>query len=296
MIGRLIFQKNTSINPVCQSLGKQSSSVISSDDAMEGSFFLDRIFYSSITTVKKNVLIKSSAGCPLMNSRCNIYTTYISIFLYYTLSMRVFHFLITCLLLERSFPCGIRFSCDWCSLVNGVAEYIVENLHSALEAGSDDILLLQPLSNWILSVKYLRYLPYSVVRYLYDSNMVDQDKSNLLELLNTNYTYLNRDRKKVICRIIHQIIEFKVIVSLLERRWCPFMHLKKMAYRRNYHCFDSRARDHIELVGELLKEMGCVNIFKCDIDIYQCNVSIDAALSDPDEEPALFKEYLDLFL
>ena len=144
-----------------------------------------------------------------------------------------------------------KISCDWCSLVNGVAEYIIESLHTALESGSNDVLLLQPLSNWILSVRYLRYLPYSVVRHLYDSDTVDQDKSNLLELLNSNFPSLDRNQYQAMCRIIHQVVEFKVIVSLLERRWCPFMHLKKMAYRREYHCFDPRARDHIELVGEL---------------------------------------------
>ena len=180
--------------------------------------------------------------------------------------------------------------------MNGVAEYITETLRAALECGSNDILLLQPLSNWILSVKHLRYLPYSVVRCLYDSDMVNQDKSNLLELLNANFPHLDRDQHKALCRIIHQVAEFKMVVSLLERRWCPFMHLKKMAYRRDYHCFNSRARDHIELVGELLKERGCVDVYKCDIDVYQCNVNINASLSDPDQTPSLFQGYLDLFI
>ena len=126
--------------------------------------------------------------------------------------------------------------------------------------------------------------------------MVNQDKSNLLELLNTNFPSLDRNQHKAMCRIIHQIVEFKFILSLLERRWCPFMHLKKMAYKRDYHYFDPRARDHIELVGKLLQEMGYVDIHKCDIDVYQCNVNINASLPDPDEEPAFFKDFLDLFL
>ena len=74
------------------------------------------------------------------------------------------------------------------------------------------------------------------------------------------------------------------------------MHLKKMAYRRDYHCFDPRACDHIELVCKLLQEMGYVDIYKCDIDVYQCNVTINASLSDPDQTPSLFQNYLDLFI
>jgi len=42
--------------------------------------------------------------------------------------------------------------------------------------------------------------------------------------------------------------------------------------------------------------MGYVDIYRCDIDVYQCNVTVNASLPDPDEEPALFTKYLDLFL
>ena len=204
---------------------------MSSNDAREDSFCLDRIFYTKIPKLKRLCIDKElrwvSPDTFSLQCLYELYQHFSVLYSQYACASLEGYVSFT----RAKFSLWDKLSCDWCSLVNGVAEYILQALRSALDSASDDILLLQPLSNWILSVRYLRYLPYSVVRGLYDSAVVNESKSSLLALLNADCPSHGHHRKRMIARIIHEIVEFKVIVTYLEKRWCPFMHLKKMAYR-----------------------------------------------------------------
>ena len=45
-------------------------------------------------------------------------------------------------------------------------------------------------------------------------------------------------------------------VKQIEQRWCPFKHMKKLKFDRDYYIYNSHDTDEVEIVKDLLTKNG----------------------------------------
>ena len=196
---------------------------------------------------------------------------------------------------RANFSTWDKISCDWCSIVNGMLEYSLDSIKECIMNESEKLLELNFDYNTSFNLRYMKYLPYSVIKGCYNKEEIRREQMQYVDLINTYYKKTTKAKRNRLIKHVKKLVELKIVVSYVERRWCPLAHLQKMAYRRNYHTFDSRNRRHLEKAAAILKEISFIDINRCELDIKDCNQKINNALEDPVDMPSLFNEYMQLF-
>ena len=139
-----------------------------------------------------------------------------------------------------------RLSCDWCSVVNGSIEFIVDSfkqnsahninkLNSNLNVSNGMLLRLANKDNYDYAITD------SEIEYFIKQNQISFEESELVLLKKT----------------LKKFIELKNIVGIIESRWCPFRYLSDIAYQRHYWGTD------VEEIAKLLSSSGRIDCTQC---------------------------------
>lgn len=144
-----------------------------------------------------------------------------------------------------------RLSCDWCSIVNGSLEFVLDSIggNKASDINKLNTAMLTLMHNMLLGLtKNPGRFPdndYSV----YDSEVDAFIENKKIVLEFGEYVKLKNTIKK--------FLELKKLVEAVETRWCPFRYLSDIAYERNYWGTD------VEGIAELLRTSGRITCESC---------------------------------
>ena len=143
-----------------------------------------------------------------------------------------------------------RMSCDWCSIVNGSLEFVLDSIS---ENKASDINKLNT-SSLTLMHKMLMGLTKIPGRFpekcLVSDDEIDVFIENKKIVLEFGETLKLKDT-------IKKLLELRNIVELVESRWCPFRYLSDIAYERHYWGTD------VQQIAKLLRESGRINCISC---------------------------------
>ena len=144
-----------------------------------------------------------------------------------------------------------KISCDWCSICNGAFEMLYDTISDVCD--SDVILSLYiPKS---LFVQFNIYKSFFLNHKDYFPLAYDKDRLKVL----SNKLNLNKENKKQILIKIKLILKMLNGIEQIERRWCPFKHMKKLKFNRDYYMYDSHKPDEVKLAIDLIKKEGKIN-------------------------------------
>lgn len=168
-----------------------------------------------------------------------------------------------------------KISCDWCSMVNGVVHFIIDRTRcSPIKTASFNLVLDEILTRLFKYVDYYsslsKLVPNRILIETYARRMVYQSKDN--------------DWTNIQCKLM----ELKLIVNTIEQTWCPFKHLKEMAFENDYTIYDSNVIGELKEASERLKKHGI-------IDCKQCPLIISSTYPLM-EEDSIMKPFLDLLV
>ncbi len=148
-----------------------------------------------------------------------------------------------------------RISCDWCSIVNGYLELMLD----AMEGESAEAILKAqnlPYTLTKISLMSLIFVPYSSV----DDDVDLTDETIAAFIASKGISYQSTD-KKALYRFIRDIILLRHITSQLESRWCPFAYTEELLYSREYWSTD------LDEVRATLQQLSKVNCKDCIRDL-----------------------------
>ena len=75
--------------------------------------------------------------------------------------------------------------------------------------------------------------------------------SSLKEKLNIS----EKDRTKIISEIITILHVFDALQQI-EQRWCPFKHMKRLKYNRDYYIYNSHNTEEVQSAVGIIKQHG----------------------------------------
>lgn len=150
-----------------------------------------------------------------------------------------------------------RVSCDWCSIVNGYHELLVDAI---VGEKASAILKIQniPYSLTKFSLLALSYFPHAAV-----SRPEPLSELEIEEFLSARKITYEADEKKAIYRFVQDLLACRRICAELESRWCPFAYLEELSYERSYWATD------VGQIKELLASFGKVTCTSCVRDLNQ---------------------------
>ena len=136
-----------------------------------------------------------------------------------------------------------KIGCDWCSICNGGLEMLHDTILESCNTGN--ILAFSNIPDvfkeWL---KYYEsfYLDHEYYQPLSYEDYIKPFKTKMLD----DKTFSNI---KLFLKVLHG-------VKQIEQRWCPFKHMKKLKFDRDYYIYNSHDTDEIEIVKDLLTKNG----------------------------------------
>lgn len=136
-----------------------------------------------------------------------------------------------------------RLHCDWCSVANGSLEYIKDTL-------SD-----HPASICDIKLKYLlrTVIPFYIMTKLKGSAVHKAKCVSFKEAKQYLIVHGNKCptwRDIFTCKVF---LDLHMLVSLIEKRWCPFKHMLSVGYTREYRM------ENMDAVFEYFIKEGCLS-------------------------------------
>ena len=147
-----------------------------------------------------------------------------------------------------------KIFCDWCSISNGVFELFYDTV---LEACNDkEIIKSLEISK---NLKGL-VVSFNVAHNEHYSPLTHTDEDLEPFMVNLNTLDLKKEEKIKIKSKIKYIIYSLKALKQIEQRWCPFKHMKKLKFNRDYYIYNSHNADEVKTATELLKKRGRVTL------------------------------------
>jgi len=184
-----------------------------------------------------------------------------------------------------------KLSCDWCSIINGAAEYLADLLaahfHSADFDPRDFQLRGMPLDTpyrWSLR---LHHLVPDTASALHAAE-VPFEKANATVMVHKalnsachSIEYSPEEAVQMehrIWELVRPVLEMVWFGEAQEQRWCPFRHASEVALRlRPYLALDSQRQEELERALAIIRSEGRVTC-------RSCAVEFDRRMGDSDRE------------
>lgn len=163
-----------------------------------------------------------------------------------------------------------KYGCDWCSLANGLSEWYLTVLRNL---SAYDVVPSQCEVNWKS-----------------DSDRTPTDGQ---------LACFDVDPDLIAPEVVWNVVKRRNTNEYIEQTWCPFKHLRQLAFNRSYYAFSADLEADLAQAQVILKEKG--RITGEDVTCDKCNKVINEELSArPEREVSLFEEswigvsYMDL--
>lgn len=144
-----------------------------------------------------------------------------------------------------------KLSCDWCSIVNGIArtsldslKYLETNYYYPPNISTDEI---DKLYNGLIRALFLR-------EKLPDEN---EYKEYIIKNFNT-YLYQNNEYIIKTCKIL-------VLLEYIELRWCPFKAMVNYYYRNDDIRYIYPSNINIKIAGYILSNHETIDCYLCNL-------------------------------
>ena len=142
----------------------------------------------------------------------------------------------------------IKIGCDWCSICNGGMEIFYDTI---LEISNDENKISKLKTPLLLEEWLDLYEPFFIEHKHY-SNLICED-IYLNPILNKIKDYKEKDN--ILLNIL-PILRMLNAVKQIEQRWCPFKHMKKLNFNRDYYFYNSHDPKDVKLAIKDLKRNG----------------------------------------
>lgn len=160
----------------------------------------------------------------------------------------------------------VKSWCDWCSIVNGSASFLIDCINEYFANNpSDHADVNNQLSRMIKKAKNLEmYLHFFFIKEK-DGLIDDQMNATCEELFPTIYHGSSNDLKRLLTIIAYLYNLFQFI----ERQWCPFQHMKRIAMlkhvdQKRYDTYLQCKRfEDIVKAGEIIFKFNHIKCSKC---------------------------------
>jgi hypothetical protein len=160
-----------------------------------------------------------------------------------------------------------KVMCDWCSIANGIFELLSSTILEVCKDKKTITSLYVPEHctraikhfNNSISTEGWNHKHYSPLTY------TDASIKPFLDVLNSHKSLLSDEEKENTIEKIKTILLVIDGLKQLEQRWCPFKHMKKLNFKRDYHLYNSHNDGDVESAMDLLNKEGKVtykNILK----------------------------------
>lgn len=180
-----------------------------------------------------------------------------------------------------------KLSCDWCAVCNGLLAWTGDLLDDALRHPD----LLSP--HWRFdgnhpyrhAFKALRWLPMSAAQRSYDSALV---AAQVAEIRARAQQQLAGAELDAFMRAARHFVVVRHNAACIEQRYCPFRHLRALAYAPDYCVYDWRLAEHVEMAARVLAERGAVDCHDC------AAVLNSSPLVPADDTPSIVEDFFEL--
>jgi hypothetical protein len=155
-----------------------------------------------------------------------------------------------------------KFGCDWCAVCNGVLAWTGDLLKDALQGP-------RPLpSNWRFDsnhpfrhmFKALRWLPLSAVQSNYNRDLVTAQMENIRQRAQQRLAGAELD---AFMRAAGHFVFVRYSAACVEKRYCPFRHLRALAYAPQHCIYDWRVPEQVQMAAQVLAAHGVVDCHDC---------------------------------
>ena len=180
-----------------------------------------------------------------------------------------------------------KLACDWCAIANGVLVWTDRLLDEALDSADPR------LEDWRFDASHLygkvfsalRLLPLSVVRKTYDKGLLSGQLAAMHYKLEQNFT---AEQSKIILPVLRRFVQIRHILECIEKRWCPFQHLREIAYAYDHQVVNCQRPEQVRLAARLLAEQGKISCHECAA-VFEKSPQISA-----DDTPSILGDYFNL--
>ena len=153
-----------------------------------------------------------------------------------------------------------KITCDWCSIANGIFELLSNTILEVCNDKNTITSLYAPEQckhailhfNKSIQTEGWNHKHYVPITY------TDESLKPFLDILNSHKSELSEEEKEKIIKDIKVILGCIDGLTQLEQRWCPFKHMKKINFKRDYQLYNSHKPEEVEASMDLLKKEGRV--------------------------------------
>jgi len=164
-----------------------------------------------------------------------------------------------------------KYSCDWCSLANGLTELYLSKLRNLSRFDSP---------------------PLKCDRGYWKSGADHTATEGQLACYNVDPNVLTQED-------VYDLVTKRNLAEYTEQHWCPFKHLRQLSFNRSYYAFSPESEAQLREAQAILQEKD--RITGEDVTCDQCNKVVnEEAKSQKDAEVSLFDDveygasYMDL--
>ena len=180
-----------------------------------------------------------------------------------------------------------KLSCDWCAICNGLLAWTGDLLDDALRQSNPLI------AHWRFDDKHLyrhaftvlRWLPLSAIKRHHDPAVVAAQLEDIR--LRAQQVLAGAELDTFMSEARHFVI-VRHNATCLERRYCPFRHLRELAYSEDYWIYDWRVPEQMVTAARVLAEHGAV-------DCQDCAAALaNSPLFRVDDTPSIMEDFFEL--
>ena len=153
-----------------------------------------------------------------------------------------------------------KIYCDWCSICNGLLEYSLDIIFSNINNKKiNNIGELKSIDNNLILLKNIYYCYNTSPEKLLKKSKY---KNVISEKINKNIFV---KKKEAVIKNINDVVILKEALELVEQTFCPFLHLKKINFKRDYYYYNPNNSKDLEIAKKILiknKKITCHNCVK----------------------------------
>ena len=171
-----------------------------------------------------------------------------------------------------------KITCDWCSIANGIFELLSNTILEACNDKNTITSLYVPKQCKQAVLNFNKSIHTSNNKYYTPITYTDESLKPFLDILNSHKSELSEEEKEKIIKDIKVILGCIDGLTQLEQRWCPFKHMKKINFKRDYQLYNSHKPEGVEAAMDLLKKEGKITYKKAIKYNYDNDKSFDNSI------------------
>jgi len=180
-----------------------------------------------------------------------------------------------------------KLSCDWCSVCNGLLAWTGDLLDDALRSS-------RPLpAHWRFDGGHpfrrvftaMRRVPLSAAKRHHDRAEVAAQIDDIRQRAERR---LRGEALDSFMRAAGRFVLVRHTATCFERRYCPFRHLRALAYAADHWGYDWHVPEQLQAAARVLAATG-------DVDCHRCADALAASALPPAQDaPSVMQEYFEL--